>query len=233
MADKGTLAFLRGLEQADEKVAAALAELDRLAEETERVRERASALDRLLARLPTERERVDAAVSEAVSELARRREALERARAELQAAEGRHDKARLAAARRGEVRARDLVAMEQRRLDAAEGEKARLAAEAHAAGSESEAVVARARELAADLRERGGLAEGAGEPPSATLEGVARWATNARAALFVARARLAAERDAVIRQANEVGASVLGEPLAAQSAALVARRVEQAQEQEH
>jgi hypothetical protein len=229
MADEPTLAFLRGLARTDEEVAAALGELDALAAKTEDVRARAAELDQLSTRLPAERERLTAAADEAVTELARRTEAHQRAGAELAAAERGRDKGRLAAARRAEVRARDLVAMARRRLDATEADRARLEAEAETAERDSRAVVARSREVAAVLAERGGLAEGAGEPPAATLESVARWATNARAALLVARSRLAAERDAVIRQANEVGASVLGEPLAAQSAALVARRVEQAQ----
>ena len=52
------------------------------------------------------------------------------------------------------------------------------------------------------------------------------WAGRARAALFVARGGLAAERDAVVRQANELGALVLGEPLTAGGPASVARRIE-------
>ncbi|MDQ3857803.1 MAG: hypothetical protein M3327_05050, partial [Actinomycetota bacterium] len=71
-----------------------------------------------------------------------------------------------------------------------------------------------------------GLGSAAGAEAGPTLADVARWATEARAALFVARGRLAAEREALIRQANELGTVVLGEPLASQSAALVARRVE-------
>jgi hypothetical protein len=50
----------------------------------------------------------------------------------------------------------------------------------------------------------------------------------ARASLFVARGQVAAEREAVIRQANELGAVALGEPLTSASAAVVTRRVERA-----
>jgi hypothetical protein len=55
---------------------------------------------------------------------------------------------------------------------------------------------------------------------------VAEWGTRARAALLVARGQVAAERDAVVRQAAELGALLLGEALPATSAAGVARRVE-------
>ena len=227
MTDERTLAFLRELERTDETVAAELAGLDRLAHETEDVRERAAALAAFLERLPAERERARAASDDTRAELEARRDALARAEAELGEEERRGDGERLAAARRAERRTRDLVRMGERRLAASEADGERLEVKARDAARDSELVLARGAELAAALRERPGLAEGAGEAPASGLDDVARWATNARAALFVARGRLAAERDAVIRQANEVGAAVLGEPLSAQSAALVARRVEE------
>ena len=97
--------------------------------------------------------------------------------------------------------------------------------EAEAAQRDAAALAARAKELAETLAGQPGI-----EPPDGeTLEELAAWATQVRASLFVARARLAAEREAVIRQANELGSAVLGEPLVAQSAALVARRVEESQ----
>jgi hypothetical protein len=40
-----------------------------------------------------------------------------------------------------------------------------------------------------------------------------------RAALLVARNQVAAERDALVRQANELAANAVGEPVAAMSAA--------------
>ena len=54
------------------------------------------------------------------------------------------------------------------------------------------------------------------------------WSEIARASLFVARGQLSAEREAVIRQANELGALALGEPLSAMGTGALARRVEQA-----
>ncbi len=67
------------------------------------------------------------------------------------------------------------------------------------------------------------------DPPAGdSLEELAAWATETRAALYVRRAQAAAQREAAIRQANELGSALLGEPLVAQSAALVARRVEEA-----
>ncbi|MDQ3891244.1 MAG: hypothetical protein M3312_11945, partial [Actinomycetota bacterium] len=71
------------------------------------------------------------------------------------------------------------------------------------------------------------LAEHGGAAPGPGLAGVSTWATSARAALFVARGGLVSEREAVIRQANELGALVLGEPLTSATPSLVARRIEE------
>jgi hypothetical protein len=62
--------------------------------------------------------------------------------------------------------------------------------------------------------------------PDAGTAGVAEWGTRARAALLVARSQVSAERDAVLRQANELGAAVLGEALPPLGAREVVRRVE-------
>jgi hypothetical protein len=69
--------------------------------------------------------------------------------------------------------------------------------------------------------------EGA-EAPEPGLEGTIAWASRARAALWVVRSGLEGERERVVREANELGASVLGEPLAATSVATVRKRLERA-----
>ena len=89
---------------------------------------------------------------------------------------------------------------ELERLDAERGQLAEEAAELHRAPAP------------ARLAERPGLPDAAGRAPGESLDELADWATEARAALLVARSNLAAQRDAVIRQANELGALVLGEP---------------------
>ena len=116
--------------------------------------------------------------------------------------------------------------MAERRREEIRAERARLDQEAEEAARETPTLERRARELAAALRSRPRLAEQAGLDPHPGLEGVAEWGSRARAALFVARSGLAAERDALVRQANELGALVLGEPLTSVSPAAVARRVE-------
>jgi len=54
------------------------------------------------------------------------------------------------------------------------------------------------------------------------------WTEVARASLFVASGQLSAEWEAIIRQANELGALTLGEPLSAMGTGALTRRVEQA-----
>jgi hypothetical protein len=224
------LAFLRELERADQETAVALAELDELARAAEDVRARALELEAASLRLPAERERVHAALAGGEREAAEWRPALADARAELAAAEQGRNSDRQAAARRAEVRARDALRMAERKIAAATDEKRRLEEREAATRREAESLEARSRELAALLAGRPGLAGQAGGDPGPGLAGAVEWAGRARAALFVARGRLVAEREGLIRQANELGALVLGEPLTASSAAQVTRRVERARE---
>ena len=58
----------------------------------------------------------------------------------------------------------------------------------------------------------------AGARPGAGPAEIAEWGTQVRAALLVARSQVTAERDALVRQANELAAGVVGEPVAAMSA---------------
>ena len=220
------LAFLRELEQADEAVAAVLAELDELYVECERVRLRALEVEAFLARLPAARAAAAAAAAESERGVEEARRVAAAAAADLRAADLEGEDERLAAARRFDRRARDALGIAERRAAAAREEVERLEREGEEAAREAEALSRRAGELAAALAERPGVAEDAATPPEPGLAGIADWGTRARAGLLVARSRLAAERDAVVRQANELGTLVLGEPLTATSAAGVARRVE-------
>jgi chromosome segregation ATPase len=199
-----------------------------LAREVEAIRAGAADTSARLERLPAERASAKDAVRDAGAEADARHGGHEAAARDVEAAERARDDARLRAARRAEVRAWDAVRMAERRLDAARAAAASLADEERRLNAEAHALAERARAAAGVLVERPGLAEQAGRPPVGDLESIAAWATDARAALFVARGNLAREREGLIRQANELGAVVLGEPLSASSAAVVARRVESA-----
>ena len=63
-------------------------------------------------------------------------------------------------------------------------------------------------------------------PPAPDLESLREWAPRARAAAFLARGSVDRERDALIRQAEEAAASVLGESFAGSSVGVVRQRLE-------
>jgi hypothetical protein len=225
MADR-RLALVRELEQADEASAAELTELDELYAACEAVRTRALELEAFLARLPEERAAARGAVAEARGLEDERRRAAGHAARELRDAEGAGDPERLAAARRFDVRARDALHIAERRRGEAEERSTGLEREAEAAQVEAEELARRAAGLAGALAERPRLGGDAGTPPAGGLAGIADWGTQARAALLVARGQLAAERDAIVRQANELAAVLLGESLPAASVAGVLHEVE-------
>jgi len=222
-----TLAFLHELERADEAVAAILDELDELTSSVGSVRRRAEEAEAFLTRLPSERSELDAALAGADELAASRREATAAAERELEAAAASRDRDRLAAARRNAVRLRDALHVAERQRDELAARRAALEQRAGEVETDVPKLEARARELASALAARPRLAADAGTPPAPGLAGVLDWASRARAGLFVARGGLAAERDAVVRQANELGALVLGEPLSAGGTAAVARRIEE------
>jgi hypothetical protein len=219
------LALLRELERTDGAAGAELAELDELYASVAEIRGRAAELQELFARLPEQREAAAAAVEETETALAAAQESLRRAVEELAASEAAGDAERVAAARRFEVRARDHVHIAERKAVAAREHASELEARAEAGRREAAELEGRARELAEALEERARLTNALGAPGPGP-EGVAEWGTQARAALLVARSQLAAERDAVVRQANELGAVLLGEAIPPTSAAAVAARVE-------
>jgi chromosome segregation ATPase len=223
--DDSRLALLRELEQAEEATAAELAEIDELYGACEAVRTRALELEAFSATLPEERAAAQREIEESERALAEARATAERADEELRAAEAQNDPERSASARRFHVRAHDALTMAERRVREAQVHSAALEAQAKAAAEETERLAARARELAAALRERPRVAGETLRDPGPNLAAVAEWGTQVRAALLVTRNQLAAERDALVRQANELAAGVLGEPVAPMSAAGVARLV--------
>jgi hypothetical protein len=70
---------------------------------------------------------------------------------------------------------------------------------------------------------------GAGKQrPDPNLAGVIDWAARVRAALLVVRGQLDAERDRLVREANELGSTILGHEVGGQSVALIGRRMREA-----
>ena len=225
MADDRTLAFLGELERADTESAELLAELDGLAAEVDALRLRAVEVEAFLLRLPAERERLGGGRVEAARRVKACRNELATAERELEAAERDRDERRIAAARHLVRRSLDAPHTAERVAGEADAELERLESNAATVERETSELVERAARLADDLRNRPRIAETAGAFSGCELAAVAEWAGTARAALFVARASLAAEREALIRQANELAAVVLGERVFSGGAAEVARRV--------
>ena len=228
MSDHDALALARRLEEDDERLAATLAEVAELEHGIAALRERARALAQLIASAPERRAAADAAIDEAERELARRREEAARAEEELGRAERARDERRLASARRAIERAQESVSAGERRLERATAARSDVERELQEAGIEALALEEQAetasRRLAGVPRiSRNGIA-----PPGAGLGGVDEWASRAAAALFVVRSGLETERERVIREANELAASVLGDPDAGTSVALVRARLERA-----
>jgi hypothetical protein len=226
--DDERLALLHELERADEAIAAELVEVDELLRGGEDLRQQALELESFFTRLPEERSAAANAVRESDRTLTEAQAAVRRAALELESAEASNSEERLADARRFELRARDSLHMAERGAASARQQATRL--EAHAAGAERDSATLenRAAELSAVLERRPRLADDAVADPGPGPTGVAEWGTRTRAALLVARSQLATERDGLVRQANELGAVLLGEPLPPLGAAAVARRVEHA-----
>jgi chromosome segregation protein len=220
------LELLRELEREDQAAVAKLEELDALYAAVEELSQRALELQATLERLPEEWKAASEAVEDADRALADRRVAAEQAAEAFAAAEAGEDQEWLAEARRFYVRAQDSLHMAERRAATAHERLAELESRASAAEREIAALEARVQQLAAQLVARPGLTDDAVAEPGPGAAGIADWGTRARAALLVARSQVAAEGEAVIRQANELGAAVLGESLPPLSAAAVARRIE-------
>jgi hypothetical protein len=216
------LELLRQLERADEALAAKLAEVDELYAAVEELRGRALEVRELLATLPERRAAAAVAVHEAEEALGEARAAAEQAAGALAQA----GEEQLAEARRRELATRDSLSVAERRAVAARAHAAELDERSAAADSEARALEARAVDLAELLAGRPGLADEAVGAPDDDGDGVAEWGTRARAALLVARSQLAAERDAVVRQAHELAASVLGEALPPLGTREIVRHVE-------
>jgi hypothetical protein len=220
-----TLGLLDELAAADRSHEAALREVDGLSRETEAIHERADELARFLGSAPAAAESLEQALAEAEAQATVHAEALAQAEAELADAERRGDDERLAAARRAQVQAGDGLAVATKRIGSLRDERRELERRVRDAEREAPEVEDRARTIAESLQRLPHLAGPAGQAPPAGLQGVSAWATGARAALLVARSGLAVQREAVIRQVNELGSAVVGEPMMATSAEVIARRI--------
>lgn len=217
-----SLAYALELEQRDETAAALLATLGALDRRVDDVRARAERVAEFRERLPADRAHLETALAGADRELQAAREAITRASEAVERARG--EDARATARRHEAHAASDLHTTEGRR-DRLAARQQELARDADEAEAEAATLDAAARELASGLESAPRVAPP--EPPASGIGGVLEWAARAHAAIFVARSGLETERERVVREANELAASVLGEPLYATSVALVRQRLEE------
>jgi chromosome segregation ATPase len=220
------LALARDLERRDAALGAAIEQTTALLSEAEALRVRAEEIRATLLRFPAEEAEAEALVSRVREELERRRAELARAEQELDAAARSDDAMRARSARRALDRARDAASFAQDRLARAEEALAGARRNVEDAGSEVPRLEDGARRLAERLRAVPRLSEQGREPPGTGLDAILEWWSRARAALWVVRSGLEEERELVVREANELAASALGEPLYATGVSGVRERLE-------
>ena len=219
------LELARRLEARDESLAAAAAELQSLERESEWLRTRAAELVALEERAPEERAELERRASEARRELEERRAAERSAEAALERAAETGDRARVVEAQRAVVRARDVATTSARKLAHVEGLAAELVRTLADAERERLELEAEAARTAARLDRAPRLV--APPAPAGGLEAIVDWGARARAALLLARSAAEGERELVVREANELGASVLGQPAYGASVEQIRRRLEE------
>ncbi len=207
----------------DAHAEARLAEVDELRSEVERLRDHASRVLAFEEGLPAEREARGRAVTRFEGAVARARQKREDAERELERV---RDKERAHAERAlAEARADEHAAGEE--LRGAQDAVAALEQEAEQADAQARELQSEALHVAERLASLPRLSRDATQPPGDGLAGVEEWGARARPALLLLRSALAAERDAIVREANELGSAALGESLGATSVRRVRERIAQ------
>src|SRR5262245_32262252 len=214
------LLIAEDLERRDERAAEALREVEQLETDVEELRTHAEATAAFLRSYPVAAASLEDEQRAALDTRAEAEQAVAAAEAEVEKA--RNDADRLTAER--EVQhARDRVRDAELWAARTRSDRAQLELEAEQRRRDAERLEVHANELA----DRPQL-EQAVVPPTGGLHGALDWAARARGELLVTRAELATEREKVVREANELVASVLGEPLTATGVAGVRERLARA-----
>jgi len=205
---------LRSLAERDAELAARAGRLRGLDAQVAALRARAEAIDAFFAAYPEEERRRKRAESDARNLLDRRRDEAAAAERELAAA---HDEEARERASTVVARARDHVAVADAALARAAAAAAELERDASSLPEEVPLLEARARAVAG---------EAAGLPAvPAGVRDLVEWASHVHAELFVAARQLDAQRDRVIREANELATMLLGEPTYGSSVERLAERL--------
>jgi hypothetical protein len=197
-----TLGFAAELERRDAELARSLAAVERTRACVEELRTHGDAARAFLDALPDLLARREADERAAVAALA---EALAKVvAAEDAVACARKDDQRLEADRQRQ-RALDALSDAERWLDQVRAALEAARDDGERRWADAERLAERAHELAPSVRDV--------PPPDDGLASALEWASRARGALLLDHSNLVREREDVIREANELTASILGEPL--------------------
>jgi hypothetical protein len=217
------LQIAEDLERRDERWAEALLEVEGLQAEVDELRTHAVAAAAFLRELPVVLAALDDEDRASGEERMRAVESLRAAEEELARVQERGgESARLEAARVAR-HARDAVEAAELRIARVQHERAQVEQEATERAADAERLERQGAHLAGHARLEHDVA-----PPATGLYGLLDWASPARGELLVAHAALATERDKVVREATELVAGVLGEPLTAIGVAGVRERLARA-----
>ena len=217
------LQIAEDLERRDGLAAEALLDVERLQAEVDGLRAEAGVVAAFLRDAPAKFAALDEEDRAATEAQSTADETLRSAEEELARVQERgSDSARLEASRAAQ-HARDAAEDARLRVARAEKERTRVETEAAERGAEAERMERRGLELSAHPRLEHDVA-----PPATGLHGLLDWAARAHGELLVSHAALATERDKVVREATELLAGVLGEPLAGIGVAGVRERLSQA-----
>ena len=211
------LSFAEELERRDADVAQALTGVERLQAEVDELRAHAAAAAAFLDALP-------AALAERASDerdaVGARDHAEQAVRTAEQFVERAEKKDQRLEAERALQQARDDLHAAEFWVAQSREAHAELERDGAARRVEAESLAERAVELAPRVRD---VPAG-----SSDLGGALEWASRARGALLLERSGLARQRDEVVREATELLASVLGDPLTATAVAGVRERLARA-----
>jgi len=211
------LSFAEELERRDADVARALARVEALQAEVDELRTHAEAAASFLFTLP-------AALAERASDEAVAAEARDQAEQAAREAEQLAERAEKEAQRQEAAhvlqRARDDAHAAEFWVAQAHDARAELERQAESRRAEAARLAHRAVELTPRVR--------TAPAGSHDLQGALEWASRARGALLLEHSGLAREREEVVREATELLASVLGEPMTASAVAGVRERLARA-----
>jgi chromosome segregation ATPase len=213
--DRRAIDDLRRLAALDDELAARERGLQELDQTVRELRARAEALETFFAGYDDAERRTRSAIESAETEVARRRAEVVETKAAL---ENERDEDRRELARRELARAEDHLSVAETAVGRASTDAARLERQAADWQRELPVLEDRARQLSTDLPDV--------ESPDSGAPALIAWASHAHAALFVGVRQLEAERERVIREANELSSALLGEPTYGSTPAQALARVE-------